>query len=109
MELKLEPQSSLSPLQARSILNRWGEDGTALVLTTAFPSLEIGGTVLVSRIESEAIELRTKDGTVWFVFRLGDTTLRLYGSSDRLVLDVAGDLPARLTLTPLDISTHSMR
>lgn len=70
MELKLEPQSSLSPLQARSILNRWGEDGTALVLTTAFPSLEIGGTVLVSRIESEAIELRTKDGTVWFVLGL---------------------------------------
>jgi hypothetical protein len=109
MESKLEPQSSLSPIEALSILKRWADSELPLVLTTTFPALEIGGTVSVCRIEGDTIELDTEGHTASFLFRLNDRALGLYGSSERLVLDVAGNLAARLTLTPLDIQAYSMR
>jgi hypothetical protein len=95
----LEPQSLLSPGEAYIILKAWENEETPLVITTAFPALAVSGAVRVSR--SDAIELCSVDGGIIFTFCLSDRSLRLYGSWERLVLDVAGELPARLILTPL--------
>jgi hypothetical protein len=84
----LEPQSLLSPGEAYIILKAWENEETPLVITTAFPDVD-------------AIELCSVDGGIIFTFCLSDRSLRLYGSWERLVLDVAGELPARLILTPL--------
>ncbi len=67
MESNLEPQSSLNPVEALNILKRWAESELPLAITTTFPALEIGGTVFVSRIEEDAIELSTGTRTAFTV------------------------------------------
>jgi hypothetical protein len=101
MESKLEPQTRLSPDEARVIFRDWLNLGSRLSLTTAFVALEVEGIVLVSRVEGHMVELCSSDKTLFFWFELSDRNLRLFAGKGRLIVDVAGDAPARLILTPL--------